>query len=55
MTEYAKLKRNEYMRQYMRQYRQEHPEKIRQWNDQYWERKVAEAAERREKSEVMQT
>jgi len=32
--------------EYTRKYRKEHPEKVRQWRRNFWERKAAEQAEK---------
>lgn len=34
----------ELQRQYVREYRRRHPEKVREWNRAYWERKAQKAA-----------
>lgn len=37
--------------EYTRKYRKEHPEKVRQWNKNFWERKAAEQATGSESTE----
>lgn len=34
----------ELQRQYVREYRRRHPEKVREWNQNYWRRKAEKAA-----------
>lgn len=33
----------ELQREYVREYRRRHPEKVREWNRRYWERKAQKA------------
>lgn len=35
----------ELRRQYVREYRRRHPEKVKQWNKSYWERKAQKAGD----------
>ena len=47
LSEAARIARNEYARQW----RAKHPEKVREHNKRYWEKKVAGKTEKTEKTE----
>jgi hypothetical protein len=45
MSEEAKKKRNEYMKNYMRDWRRKNPDKVQEIVERYWTRKANEITE----------